>query len=215
MEKKAKGRGLFIVFEGLDGSGLSTQAGLLKDWMEEQGLSVYLTKEPTAGPVGGLIRLALGRRLSFSPSSQDTDAIMALLFAADRMDHLVTDIIPKLESGVHVICDRYYLSSFAYQSRSVDLAWLRALHARCRRPDLMILLDVSPRVCCERIAEHRWHVEIYEQENILEGVRQRYHEIAAQLRGEGQDIRVVPGDGGRSIEQVRAAVIEQVRSALI
>lgn len=219
MAKSASGRGKFIVgkfivIEGLDGSGLSTQAGLLKDWMAEQGMAVYLTKEPTAGPVGGLIRLALGRRLSFSASNQDNDAIMALLFAADRMDHLATDIVPKLESGVHIICDRYYLSSFAYQSRSVDLAWLRSLHARCRRPDLMILLDVSPRVCCERIAEHRWHVEIYEQEAILAGVRQRYHDIASQLRAEGHDIRVVAGDNERSIEQVHAAIVEQVQTIL-
>ena len=214
MDNNAKRRGEFIVFEGLDGSGLSTQASLLKEWMEKQGVAVYLTKEPTAGPVGALIRLALGRRLTFSSSNEDNDAIIALLFAADRMDHLATDIIPKLEAGVHVVCDRYYLSTFAYQSRSTDLAWLRSLHARCIRPDLTILLDVSPRVCCQRIAEHRWHVEIYEQEQILEGVRQRYHEIAGQLRGEGLDIRTVPGDGGRTIEQVRDAILEQVRPFL-
>jgi dTMP kinase len=153
----------------------------------------------------------LGRRLSLSQSTADNDAIIALLFAADRMDHLATDIIPKLNDGVHVICDRYYLSTFSYQSRSVDLGWLRALHARCIAPDLTILLDVPPRVCCERIAEHRWHVEIYEQETILEGVRQRYHEVAAQLQAEGQDIRIVSGDGGRTIPQVHASIVEQVR----
>lgn len=215
MVQTSLARGKFIVFEGLDGSGLSTQADLLKDWMEKQDLPVYLTKEPTAGPVGALIRLALGRRLSFSASNQDNDAIIALLFAADRMDHLATDIIPKLQAGVHVICDRYYLSTFAYQSRSVDLSWLRALHARCIRPDLIILLDVPPQVCCQRIAEHRWHVEIYENEATLEGVRQRYHDIAAQLRAEGHDIRVVAGDGKRSIAEVHAAILEQVRSILL
>ena len=214
MDTNMKRRGKFIVIEGLDGSGLSTQADLLKGWMEKQGMAVYLTKEPTAGPVGALIRLALGRRLALSPSDKDNDAIIALLFAADRMDHLSTDIIPKLEAGVHVVCDRYYLSTFAYQSRSMDLAWLRCLHAHCIRPDLTILLDVSPHVCCQRIAEHRWHVEIYEQEPILEGVRQRYHDIADQLRGEGADIRTVPGDGGRTIEQVRDAIVEEVASFL-
>ena len=135
MTTRAKGRGKFIVIEGLDGSGLSTQAGLLKEFLEKEDVAVYLTKEPTAGPVGALIRLALGRRLSFSQSTPDNDAIIALLFAADRMDHLAIDIVPKLDAGVHVICDRYYLSTFAYQSRSVDLQWLRALHARCIKPD--------------------------------------------------------------------------------
>jgi dTMP kinase len=214
MQKRADGRGKFIVFEGPDGSGLTTQATLLKDWMERQGLAVYLTKEPTPGPVGSLIRLALGGRLSLSGSNHDNDAIIALLFAADRMDHLATDIVPKLEAGVHVICDRYYLSTFAYQSRSMDLEWLRTLHAHCIRPDLTILLDVSPEVSCERIAEHRWHVEIYENKTMLEGVRRRYHEIAALLRSEGHDIRTVPGDGGRTINQVHEAVVEQVQSFL-
>jgi dTMP kinase len=214
MERSVKRRGKFIVFEGLDGSGLSTQAALLKDWLTKQTLPVYLTKEPTTGPVGALIRLALGRRLSLSPNTEDNDAIIALLFAADRMDHLATDIIPKLEAGVNVICDRYYLSSFAYQSRSMDLSWLRTLHARCIRPDLTILLDVSPHTCCERIAKHRWHVEIYENETILEGVRQRYHDIAAQLRAEGHDIRIVPGDDGRTIADIHAAIVEVVQTFL-
>ena len=214
MQKRALGRGKFIVFEGLDGSGLSTQAGLLKDSMEKEGAAVYLTKEPTAGPIGAMIRLALGRRLIFSDADHSDDAIIALLFAADRMDHLSTDVIPKLEAGVHVICDRYYLSTFAYQSRSMDLEWLRCLHSRCIQPDLTILLDVSPKVSCQRIAEHRWHVEIYEQEEILQGVRRRYHEIAAQLRAEGQDIRQVDGDGGRTIADVHGAIVEVVKAFL-
>ncbi len=214
MDDRERRRGKFIVFEGLDGSGLTTQAGLLKDWMQSRGLQVYLTKEPTAGPVGALIRLALGERLSFSASAKDKESIIALLFAADRMDHLATDIIPKLQAGIHVVCDRYYMSSFAYQSLEADLAWVRALHARCRRPDLTIVLDVPPRVCCERIAKHRWHVEIYESEQTLERVRQRYCQVAEQLRAEGEDIRIIAGDGGRSIQQVHEAVLEQVRGVL-
>lgn len=214
MQNSTTGRGKFIVLEGPDGSGLSTQAALLKDWMKERGLPVYLTKEPTPGPVGALIRLALSGRLNLSASTKDNDAIMALLFAADRMDHLATDIVPKLEAGVHVICDRYYLSTFAYQSRSIDLDWLRALHARCIRPDVIILLDVPAHVSCERIKRNRWHVEIYENEAMLEGVLRRYHDIAGQLRKEGYDIRTLPGDGGLSIADVHASITEQVRPLL-
>lgn len=214
MAQRTAGRGLFIVFEGLDGSGLSTQAALLKKWLDQQNVAAYLTKQPTSGPVGGLIRLALSHRLSLSSSPSDDEAIMALLFAADRMDHLATDIRPKLDDGVHVICDRYYLSSFSYQSRSVDLSWLRALHAYCLRPDLTILIDVPPHVCCQRIAQNRWQVEMYEQEEILAGVRQRYHEIVSQLRSEGHDIRIVPGDGERSIPQVQELVMAEVRPVL-
>jgi len=215
MTKSAPRRGKFITIEGLDGSGLSTQAGLLGEWLRKQGQPVFVTKEPTSGPVGGLIRLVLAKRLHLSQSEADNDAIMALLFAADRTDHLATDITPKLNAGVHVVCDRYYLSTFAYQSRSIDLAWLRTLHARCARPDLTILLDVPPSVCCQRIAQHRWQVELYEQEQILEGVRRRYHEIAELLRREGHDIRIVPGDGGRSIAEVHALVVEQVKPLVL
>lgn len=207
-------RGQFIVLEGLDGSGLSTQAVLLKDWLVERQVPIYLTKEPTAGPVGALIRLALGERLKLSDSTADNDAVIALLFAADRTDHLATDIIPKLEAGVHVICDRYYLSTFAYQSRSMDLGWLRCLHTRCIAPDLTLLLDVPPAVCVDRIARHRWHVEIYESEAILEGVRERYHSVADVLRSEGQDIRVIAGGDGRTIADIQALILEQVRPFL-
>ena len=171
-----------------------------------------MPEAPGRPPVWTIVVLA--KRLALSQSEPDNDAVMALLFAADRTDHLATDITPKLDAGVHVICDRYYLSTFAYQSRSVDLAWLRTLHARCARPDLTILLDVSPKVCCQRIAEHRWQVELYEQEAILEGVRRRYHDIAAQLRSEGQDIRIVAGDGGRSIAEVHTSIVEQVKTLL-
>lgn len=98
-------RGRFIVLKGTDGSGITTQAELLKKWLDKQNRLSYLTKEPTAGPVGAIIRLALSRRL-FSPTNSTTasqggysslnSAAMALMFAADRMDHLATDILPKV-----------------------------------------------------------------------------------------------------------------------
>src|SRR5712692_10005996 len=106
-------RGKLIVFEGLDGSGQTTQAQLLTKWfLEKRNQLAYYTKEPTDGPIGALLKLALNNRLvcargSKKPGPLD-EVTMALFFAADRSDHLNSEIVPKLEDGIHVITDRYY-----------------------------------------------------------------------------------------------------------
>ena len=144
-------QGKFLTFEGLDGSGITTQSGLIKDWLEKQGYTVFLTKEPTDGPIGGQIRLALTKRLDIGHNA------LALAFAADRMDHLDTEIVPKLK-GVIVISDRYYLSSYAYQSLTNDSSWLMQINSRCLRPDLTILLDTPALVCKRRMEKMRWWI---------------------------------------------------------
>src|SRR5207247_6819046 len=116
--------GKLIVFEGLDGSGQTTQAQLLVKWFfEKRGQVAHYTKEPTDSPIGAIVKLALSHRLvTPADRSEQTplDSItMSLLFAADRIDHLNNDVIPKLKDGIQVIADRYYLSSLAYQSLEV------------------------------------------------------------------------------------------------
>ena len=112
-------RGNFIVFEGIDGSGTTTQAALLRSRFEQQGLPAHVTAEPSAGPIGTQIRQILSGRLvvprSGSQSSFDWQT-MALLFAADRHDHVRAEIEPNMIDGVNVICDRYLYSSVIYQS---------------------------------------------------------------------------------------------------
>lgn len=193
--------GIFIVLEGLDGSGTTTQAELMKRWLEASGHGrVYLTREPTDGPIGHLIRLALRRRLVLDAHT------LALLFAADRMDHLASDLIQKLNQGVTVICDRYYLSSFAYQllDPQTDLAWLEQLNAKAIPPDLTILLDVPPDVCMARIQRTRSHVELFEDLERLRSVRAHYLAIARGPRSERERIVIVDGD--RSQEVVHADI---------
>jgi len=204
------GQGLFIVFEGVDGSGLSTQAALLADHLRSHGRPVHLTKEPTSGPIGTVIRTALQGTISLGDDPHTREVIMALLFAADRMHHLAVEIEPRLREGIIVLCDRYYLSSFAYQSAVVDLTWIRSLHTHCRRPDVTILLDVPPEVSLQRIMANRSHRELYESLTMLTAVHHRYHEIATILRGEGEDIRIVPGDGERDIPTVHALVLQEL-----
>jgi len=201
--------GLLIAFEGLDGAGTTTQAELTKRKLAETTpRDAYLTKEPTDGPVGSQIRLGLSGRLDFDPQT------LALLFAADRMDHLTQDVVPKLEDGVDVVMDRYYLSSIAYQMTEpdVDEAWVEAINSQCRPPDLTVFLDVPPEVCLRRMEETRWNAELYETEDRLERVYDNYRSKIEELQAEGEDVRVI--DGTESIEDVSAAIMDAVHDKL-
>jgi len=205
------GEARFIVFEGIDGSGITTQVEFLRTWCEERGISVLVTKEPTDGLTGGVLRAALTHRVAFSPE------VMALLFAADRLDHLDNEILPHLERGLTVICDRYYLSEFAYQSVELELSWLREVNSKCRRPDLTIFLDVPVELCLQRWQADVWRssdrFQLYETEERLTQVRERYLETIGQLRAEGERIEVV--DGARSVKQVHASIVSLAGPLLI
>src|SRR4051794_22424187 len=151
--------GLFIVIEGVDGAGTTTQVAQLTAALRRRGRSARETREPSIGPVGALLRQCLtGRFVTPSPSGPVAPnwQTMALLFAADRLDHIAAEIDPLLEQGVCVISDRYYHSSVAYQAltgagdRGQAIAWIRELNAHARKPDLTIVLDVSAAQAAER-----------------------------------------------------------------
>jgi dTMP kinase len=129
---------VFIVLEGLDGAGTTTQGRRLA-----QHLGAHFTQEPSAGAIGRLIRTTLrGERAA-------DDAELALLFAADRLHHFRTEIAAKLTQGP-VVCDRYRLSSLAYQGLTLPRDWVRALNARAPEPDKTLFLRVAPAVCARR-----------------------------------------------------------------
>ncbi|WP_456487070.1 dTMP kinase [Candidatus Alkanophaga liquidiphilum] len=188
----------FIVFEGLDGSGLTTHAFDLHKWFEERGYEVYLTKEPTDGVFGGLIRGALRGELKVNAKA------LALLFAADRAQH--TEIIKKLTSGgVVVISDRYKLSSYAYQSIEVDLGWLRKINEGALTPDVTFVIDVPPAVCMRRLRKERFHTELYEDAETLEKVRKNYQRLAEE------EENVVIIDGNRPQDVVNKEIFQKVK----
>jgi dTMP kinase len=143
----AKGR--FVVFEGLDGAGTTTQLGLLREWLTDRGVSVDVTKEPSPGPIGSVLRQAVDGDIVIDPVS------LALAFAADRADHLrhpATGISAALEAGRWVLSDRYVISSLAYQSgQGVELEWLRTINAFAVPADLTIFIDTPPEECLRRI----------------------------------------------------------------
>jgi dTMP kinase len=209
-------KGKFIVFEGLDGSGQTTQANLLTKWiMEKRSQSAYYTKEPSDGPIGLMLRLFLSRRLYCAPDNgngnprRPDETTMALCFAADRADHIHNEISPKLKDGVHVIADRYYHSSLAYQSVEAELAWIREINRNIIRPDLTLFLDVPPAICMKRM-QSRWKVELYEDLDNLEKVRNNFLLTIENSKVEGERIEVI--NGHQSPKDVHRDIVQAVKN---
>jgi len=214
MAAKKVRRGRFIVFEGIDGAGTTTQMERLVGWLRRRGELAEPTAEPTTGPIGTMIRQILGGRLVSKPSGGTPSGVdratIALLFAADRIDHLQNEIEPHLAAGRHVICDRYVLSSMAYQGVDVDLKFVRAINVKAPAPDLTLFIKVSPEVAMQRIATSRPDRDLFEtlpfQRKVAEG-----YEAAANAYREGP---IVTLDGEASIDRVTAEVQRVVEELL-
>jgi dTMP kinase len=192
-------RGKFIVIDGPDGAGLSTQAELLRDWIVEQGKPAILTKEPTTGPIGGIIRAVLDGEWKLPPYE------LQLLFVADRAHHLAHVIEPALRAGKIVICDRYILSTLAFGVPDVSEKLLKEMNAGFRKPDLTIFLDVPPAVSLKRIRKSRVHLELFEQSARLAHVRKNF----LRLRNHFKPTVII--NGNRLKEVVRADIWNKVR----
>ena len=200
-------RGLFIVLEGPDGAGISTQTALLHSGLTQRDIRSIATKEPTAGPIGSLIRQILTHRLVYPPAQPLSEDVVALLFAADRLDHLNADIIPRLEAGTHVVCDRYRLSSYAYQGVTLGQEWVRAINQRSIAPDVTFFIDVPPEVCHARILARGQYVELYETEERLRPVYENYLRLIDEAREAGE--RVITIDGRLPIGVVAAQILQK------
>lgn len=208
--------GKFIVIEGIDGAGSSTQAALLVQHLRAKGAKVLATKEPTAGPAGALIRLALDKRLrgpnrdyhEGAEPHQGDDAFdvraLALLFAADRMDHVHAVVEPALEQGRWVVCDRYVLSSLAYQGMDLGLDWIAEINRFARAPDLTIYLDVPVRATQARMKATRLTAERYESAAEQMSVRESYEKAIPHYEKIFGALKTIPATG--SEEEVAALV---------
>lgn len=206
-------RGKFIVFEGTDGSGKSTQMKLLAKELSAYG-PVWCTHEPTDSPIGGLLRAALTGRV------ETDERAIALLFAADRIDHIrnsVNGIEKKLREGVTVLCDRYYLSSFAYNGGFVPLEWVIELNRfamELLRPDLTVFLDLSAEEGMRRV-ERRGEAERYESLERQKLIRAKYFELFERFKAT-EKIAVVKSEAKKEDTQknVRKAVLPLFRGEL-
>jgi dTMP kinase len=192
--------GRFIVFEGLDGSGTTTQAKLLAERVQQRGRAVHLAHQPSEGPVGLLTRQILAGRsatmLADGRPAVVDERVMALLFAADRLDHLGSQIEPRLLRGEDVILDRYTLSSLAYQGASISHEFIQAANRFARRPDLTLFLYVPAAVALERVRSRGAKLERYETANQLQAIEREYNRLVGTLAS------VVSIDGTRPIPEV-------------
>ncbi|AXG71538.1 thymidylate kinase [Kordia sp. SMS9] len=184
---------IFIAIEGIDGSGKSTQAKNIAKRLEADGHKVYLTFEPTDMRIGKMIRSIL------SGKENADEKVIAALFAADRLDHLLHEtngILKKLAEGYTVITDRYYFSSYAYHGAHVDMDWVidsNRMAAEILKPHVNIFVDVSPEVAMKRINTNRDSVEIYETLDNLKAVQSQYLRAFEKLKNE-EHIVAVNGD---------------------
>jgi len=168
---------MFIVFEGIDGAGLSTQAFLLQDGLEKLGFKVVLTKEPTDGLIGGLIKAALRCEWKTDPWT------LQILFAADRSHHVRHYILPALKEGKIIICDRYLYSSLAYGSLECDYSWLKRINEGFPHADILIVLDLEPEIAIRRIGKSRLGLELFEEIEKLRRVRENFFRLAEEYGG--------------------------------
>ena len=203
-----EGVGRFVVLEGIDGSGTTTQAARLADRLRAMRIMVRVTREPSDGPVGTLVRQILTGRVVIPGGRSPGWATMALLFAADRMDHVESEIAPFVAAGGIMVSDRYDASSLAYQSISSGLdakqaiEWIRSLNRYVQRPDLTLVLDVPPEVAADRRSKRGDAAQLYEQNEMQRALAAFYKKLGEHMRGDR--IAVVDADG--TVEQVHERI---------
>lgn len=186
-------RGQFFALEGIDGSGKSTQLKLLARRLEEAGFPCLTTCEPTDRPIGKLLRQVLTGQVRCD------SRVVAPLFTADRLDHLLngeTGLLQAVERGVTVLSDRYYFSSYAYQSVDFPLEWVMELNRPCAdllRPTATLFLDVDPELALARIAQNRAHAELFETRERLTRTREQYFRAFERTR-DAERVIIIPGD---------------------
>jgi dTMP kinase len=182
--------GKFIVFEGLDGSGQSTQVKLLGDFLKKRGYQVILTKEPTQKSLAGQkIKEDLDKKTKIDPAQ------LQRLFAQDRKEHLEKITIPNLKEGRIVISDRYFFSSLAYGSIDLSLDWLIDLNKDFLYPDMTFILKVRPEICLERIRKRDNNFKLFEQQEKLTKAWRGYELLSQRF----ENIYMIDGEPPKEV----------------
>ena len=195
--------GSLVAIEGIDGSGISTQASKLVELLITRGHAAVLTGEPSDGEIGRLIR----RRLADVKTLAQPGMLrtLSLLFAADRIDHFHRVVAPALASGVTVVSDRWYHSSLAYQRTGIERDWIMALNRHTRTPDVTVFLQTRPEIGEQRRVAAGRPTMLFHDAETQRAIVGGYRTTISELRAEGERIEIVDGEG--SIELVFAEVL--------
>ncbi len=197
MMPKNRFLGKFIVFEGPDGSGQSTQAHLLKEYFEKNGRKVFLTKEPTQSTKAGQkIRRILDEEEKIAPLA------LQKLYVKDRAEHLKKEIIPALKQGKIVISDRYFFSTFAFGGLNVSIRKLIKLNEKFIFPDLVFLLKVRAEVCMRRIKARGKGFQFFEKLEKLKRILKNYEEVVKRFK----EIKILNGE--KKISEIHQQIIK-------
>jgi len=190
------GKGVFVCVEGLDGCGKTTQAKLLVRRLKRMGYVAVYTAEPSRGKIGKLIRehyLHCEKRASI--------VVEALLFAADRVEHVEKEVLPALKAGKVVVSDRYVYSSLAYQGAGgLDLDWIQEVNKGAVFPDLAVFIDVAPETAIGRLKAEKSVMENLE-------FQRKVREVYLKFVGLGPLVRV---DGNGSEKEVADEILDTV-----
>jgi dTMP kinase len=200
----------FIVLEGLDGAGTTTQTAKLQEHFAKLKRESFATREPTDGPIGKLIRDVLtGRLMRYRLAERE----MALLFAADRLEHSRL-VESKLLTSSHVVCDRYIFSSMAYQTLdpSISARWVTLINSGFARPHITLFLRVPVDECLRRIAERNENRTVYEKKDFLRTVARNYERLASYYRENVGPLVAV--DGTLPPDEVHAEIMRALENHL-
>jgi dTMP kinase len=204
-----------VVIEGIDGAGTTTQAARLAERLRSLPALVRVTREPSDGPIGTLVRQVLTGRIVVPDGRAPGWATMALLFAADRLDHVEAEIEPALASGAIVISDRYDASSLGYQSVMSGkggegaIEWIRSLNRHALRPDLTIVLDVGADVAAVRRESRGETAQIYEQNEVQRALVAFYRSLDRHIPND----RIAHVDASGSMDEVHARIFDAYTGA--
>lgn len=214
--------GKFIVIEGSEGAGKTLQAAALTKYLQEQGINVYHTKEPTYGPIGRVIRSDY-----LSGKRKADDRVLNMLYAADRLDHITnTDdgLLSKINNGITVISDRYYLSSAAYHSSfyfdddeksiqaMIDIMNQNTINRNLLKPDITIFIDIDPEVAWQRVNMRNEAKEIFDNIQTIKNLRICYNRSVKYLSNLGDNICRIDGDN--TWEIVHEKIIDKIMPIL-
>ena len=193
-------RGFFICVEGLDGCGKTTQTKLLVKMLRRRGCDAFYTAEPSRGKIGRFIK-----RHCLHGEKRVSSVIEALLFAADRFEHVEDVIVPAIRKGKIVVSDRYVYSSLAYQGAAgLDLEWIETVNKHAMRPDLAIFVDVEPEVVVKRLKRRKSVMENLQTQRKVQKVYTKFVE-------KGELVKI---NGNRSVGEVADDILRAVLEVL-